>query len=103
MKSLNDRAAGASLDPHSLLRLRRVLELVPVSASTWWAGVRTGRFPKPLKLGPRTTCWRASDVLALIERAADGEGDRETEFGGGGEDRSHSQKRQRWAGSAVQR
>lgn len=72
MKSLDSQAAGAPLDPHSLLRLKRVLEIVPVSASTWWAGVRTGRFPSPLKLGPRTTCWRASDVLALIEQAAEG-------------------------------
>jgi len=30
-------------------------------------GVRSGRYPKPVKLGPRTTCWRASDILALID------------------------------------
>jgi hypothetical protein len=40
---------------------------IPVSKSTWWAGVRTGRFPAPLKLGPRTTVWRVSDILAFIE------------------------------------
>lgn len=42
--------------------------IYPVSASTWWAGVRTGRFPKPVKLGPRTTAWRVQDIRALIER-----------------------------------
>jgi prophage regulatory protein len=70
VKPTEPATAGPPLDPHALLRVKRVLEFVPVSRSTWWAGVRTGRFPKPLKLGPRTTCWRASDILALIERAA---------------------------------
>jgi predicted DNA-binding transcriptional regulator AlpA len=40
------------VDPAALLRLPQVLALVPVCASTWWAGVRSGKFPKPLKLGP---------------------------------------------------
>lgn len=60
----------SQVDPAALLRLRQVLKLVPVSRSTWWSGVKTGRFPQPIKLGPRTTAWRASDVLSLIERAA---------------------------------
>lgn len=41
--------------------------LIPVCKSTWWAGVKTGRFPKPVKLGPKTTVWRAKDIRALIE------------------------------------
>ncbi|MEX6632964.1 helix-turn-helix transcriptional regulator [Hyphococcus lacteus] len=40
---------------------------IPVSKSTWWAGVKDGRFPKSEKLGPRTTVWRAEDVRALYE------------------------------------
>jgi len=60
------------IDPAALLRLTQVLELVPVCASTWWAGVRSGRFPRPVKLGPRTTTWRARDILDMIERAAAG-------------------------------
>jgi predicted DNA-binding transcriptional regulator AlpA len=42
--------------------------IVPVSKSTWWAGVKDGRFPQPIKLGPRITAWRESDVLALVDR-----------------------------------
>jgi hypothetical protein len=42
---------------------------VPVSKSTWWAGVKTGRFPAPVKLG-RITVWRVQDIRALIERAS---------------------------------
>lgn len=44
--------------------------IIPISKSTWWAGVRTGRFPKPVKLGPRTTAWRVEDIRDLIERTA---------------------------------
>ncbi len=40
--------------------------LIPVGKSTWWAGVRDGRFPKPVKLGPNTTVWRVSDILDFI-------------------------------------
>lgn len=39
---------------------------IPVSKSTWWEGVRSGRYPKPLKLGPRVTVWRVEDIRALI-------------------------------------
>lgn len=41
--------------------------LIPVSKSSWWAGCKSGRFPAPLKLGPRTTCWRVEDIRALID------------------------------------
>lgn len=41
---------------------------IPVSKSTWWAGIKTGRFPKPVKLGPRITAWRVEDIRALIAR-----------------------------------
>lgn len=41
--------------------------LIPVGKSTWWAGIKSGRFPEPLKLGPRTTVWRVEDIRHLIE------------------------------------
>jgi prophage regulatory protein len=40
---------------------------IPVSKSTWWAGVKSRRFPQPVKLGPRITAWRARDIQRLIE------------------------------------
>ncbi len=43
---------------------------IPVSRSTWWAGVKEGRYPKPVKLGPRITAWRVEDIRALIEKGA---------------------------------
>jgi prophage regulatory protein len=47
-----------------------IVPLIPVGRSTWWAGIKAGRFPKPVKLGPRTTAWRAEDIAELIERGA---------------------------------
>lgn len=45
--------------------------LIPVSKSTWWAGVKSGRYPKGKKLSTRITGWRIEDIRALIERTAD--------------------------------
>ena len=39
--------------------------IIPIKKSAWWEGVRTGRFPKPVKFG-RCTMWRVEDIRALI-------------------------------------
>lgn len=57
-----------------LVRLSQILgdkkkgipPIIPVSKSTWWAGVKSGRYPKPIKLGERTTCWNVLDIRKLI-------------------------------------
>lgn len=41
--------------------------IIPVGKSTWWLGVKSGRFPKPIKLGPKTTVWRVEDIEVLME------------------------------------
>lgn len=51
-----------------LLRLRQILELIPISRSAWWAGCKSGRYPKPIKLGPRTAVWKAADIYALLDK-----------------------------------
>ena len=40
--------------------------IVPVCKTGWWDGVKTGRYPKPVKLGPRVTAWRVEDIRALV-------------------------------------
>jgi prophage regulatory protein len=59
--------------PHTgFVRLRSILAPtgpIPVARSTWWAGVKSGRFPRPVKLGPRITAWRAEDIWAFLEGA----------------------------------
>lgn len=43
--------------------------LIPVSKSTWWAGVKVGRYPQPVRtLGARITAWRVEDIRGLICR-----------------------------------
>ena len=44
--------------------------IIPISASSWWAGVAEGRFPKPVKLGPNTTAWRREDIQDLLDHLA---------------------------------
>ena len=50
------------------VRLPQILEIFPISKSAWWEGCRNGVFPKPVKLGPRTSAWRVEDIRALMER-----------------------------------
>ncbi|WP_411817364.1 helix-turn-helix transcriptional regulator [Hyphococcus sp. DH-69] len=59
------------------VRLKQILAPsgpIPVSKSTWWAGVKDGRFPKPLKLGARVTVWRAEEIYALIANGVSSNG-----------------------------
>ena len=67
-----------SLPQEGFLRLRQIIgdirrgipALIPVSRSTWYAGVASGRFPKPVHLGARTVAWRIIDIRALMDRLA---------------------------------
>lgn len=45
---------------------RGIPPIVPVSRSGWYAGIREGKFPAPVKLGPRVSAWKASDIRALV-------------------------------------
>jgi prophage regulatory protein len=62
-----------------LLRLKSIIGPngpIPVSKSLWWAGVKSGRFPAPVKLGPRISCWRAADIQNLIDNGIGSSNDR---------------------------
>jgi predicted DNA-binding transcriptional regulator AlpA len=69
-----------SLPETGFLRLHQIIgdplatppvpPLIPVKKSCWWAGVKTGRFPPAVKLGPRVTVWRVEDIRALISSAS---------------------------------
>jgi predicted DNA-binding transcriptional regulator AlpA len=56
-----------SLPETGFVRLPTILRIYPIGRSTWWQGVKDGKFPKPVKLGERTTAWRVEDIKALIE------------------------------------
>jgi len=66
---MSDTANTSKLPETGFVRLSSIIAPrgpIPVGKSTWWQGVRDGRFPKPVKLGPRTTAWRVEDIRALI-------------------------------------
>jgi len=54
-----------------------ITPVIPVSRATWWNGVKDGRYPQPVKLGPRTTAWKWEDIRALIEGEYQGKADDE--------------------------
>ena len=68
---------ASQLPPTGFLRLKQitgdpkakspVLPIIPISSAAWWAGVKSGIYPKPHKLSQRTTAWRVEDILTLIE------------------------------------
>jgi len=68
------------LPPIGYLRLNQIVgdkkagitPIFPVSKSTWWAGVKSGRYPQPVKLSERCTAWRVEDIRALIEQGGKG-------------------------------
>ena len=59
-----------NLPQTGFVRLPDVLKVFPVSKSTWWAGIKEGRYPQSVKLGPKTTAWRVEDIRDLIARTA---------------------------------
>lgn len=67
------------LPTEGFLRLNQIIgskgapAIIPISRSSFLAGVREGRFPKPVKLGKRTTAWKVSDIRKLIEGNNDDE------------------------------
>lgn len=62
----------SSLPAVGFVRLRQILNVYPVGASTWWRMVRDGRAPKPVKLGPATTAWKAAEITAFLEEKGKG-------------------------------
>lgn len=80
MSSQNQTIRAAALPETGFLRLKQIIgdpkaeppipALIPVSKSSWWAGCAAGKFPAPIKLGPRTTAWSVASIRDLIERAA---------------------------------
>ena len=64
-------------DMTRLLRLKQIIgdpkanppieAIIPISKSSWWEGVKTGRYPEAIKLGANTTVWREDDVRRLID------------------------------------
>jgi prophage regulatory protein len=79
MASLKINSDSVSqLPPTGFLRLFQIIgnknakppivALIPIGRTSWLNGVKSGKYPKPVKLGERTTAWKIEDIKALIER-----------------------------------
>jgi prophage regulatory protein len=48
-------------------RERGIHPIIPVGRTTWLNGVKSGKYPKPVKLSERAVAWRVEDIRQLIE------------------------------------
>ena len=58
----------AELPGEGFVRLSQVLKVIPVSRSSWYNGVRAGKYPRPNALDVKTKVYRVEDIRALIDR-----------------------------------
>lgn len=70
----NPNPTTQPLPSTGFVRLDEVLRIFPVGRSTWWQGIKDGRYPKGIKLSPRTTAWKVEDIRNLIETVEQAEG-----------------------------
>ena len=66
-----------SISP-SFLRLKHIIgdgntpPIIPISKSSWWDGVKKGKYPQPIKIGDNITVWRSDDIQQLVDRMCSG-------------------------------
>ena len=68
-----------SLTPHippreRLLRIRDVLQRLPISRTSLYDGIKLGLYPAPVQVGKRTVAWRESEINELINNFRRGKG-----------------------------
>lgn len=60
--------APATLPETGFLRLRQVLQFIPIGPTRWYQGVKSGEFPAPIALAPRVKVYRVADIRRLIDK-----------------------------------
>lgn len=65
---MSQTVAHKVLPEAGFIRLPAVLAVFPVSRSTWWAGIQSGKYPSGIKLSERVTAWKVEDIRALIQK-----------------------------------
>lgn len=54
-----------NLPDFGYLRIKQVLKIFPVSRTSWYEGIKTGKYPKPVKLSDGVSAWRLIDIKKL--------------------------------------
>lgn len=62
------KTKNISLPQTGFVRLPAILKIFPIGKSTWWQGVKDGKYPKPVKLSDRITAWKVEDIKNLIDQ-----------------------------------
>jgi predicted DNA-binding transcriptional regulator AlpA len=62
-----DKHVTHTIPEMGFVRLKQILAVIPIGKTCWWEGVKSGRFPKPVKLSERCTAWKAEDIRELIK------------------------------------
>ena len=52
-------------DPDAFCRAIQCAQYLNIGLSTWWAWVQRGKVERPIKLGPKTSVWKAGYVREL--------------------------------------
>ena len=68
MNERKKNAAGAESVGVLTYRAKPLAKSLGIGVSTLWDWVRSGKFPKPLKLGENLTAWRADEVRAWLDK-----------------------------------
>jgi hypothetical protein len=72
-KKRKARRSGTEISPVGVLRIWQFIPgLLPIGISSWWAGVKSGKYPPGQLHGPRTRVWKTSDILAIVAHGAEG-------------------------------
>jgi prophage regulatory protein len=53
---------------YRFMRLKEILTIIPISRTAWWSGVKSGRFPQPIRLTERTVAWRSDEIEEVVLR-----------------------------------
>ncbi len=70
-KSPTRKEISPVLPPEGFIRLPVALAVLGIGRTSFLAGVKDGKYPQPVRLGPRITAWRVEDIRAVIARFAD--------------------------------
>ena len=68
MNERKKNAAGAESVGVLTYRAKPLAKSLGIGVSTLWDWVRSGKFPKPLKLGENLTAWRADEVHDWLDK-----------------------------------
>lgn len=66
LKNKHAPTQATGLPDEGFVKVPQIIAVFPVSRSGWWQGVKDGKYPAPVKLGPKNTAWKVQDIRKLI-------------------------------------